>query len=115
MEEDSLVQTERGILPIPAYTSLEVADKLRFKSENRYINEQMESELESYKGEIERRFENSQINKGYAFPRVLLPLKSKREELSHQSIHNLAGKENSFDGGQSPYGHFVSLKTANKQ
>jgi hypothetical protein len=32
----------------------------------------MESELEAYKIEIERRYESSTISKGYIFPRVLI-------------------------------------------
>ena len=62
----------RNTKPIPAYTSLECQEKLRYKSEERYVNEQMEVELEAYKVEIEKRFQESTINKGYQFPRVLL-------------------------------------------
>ena len=58
-------------MPIPAFTSVEVKEKLRYHSENRYINEYMESELSSYKNEIERRYLNSTINKGYEFPRIV--------------------------------------------
>lgn len=49
----------RNQAPIPAFTSLEVANKLRHRSEDRYINEHMEYELEAYKVEIERRFKNA--------------------------------------------------------
>lgn len=42
--------------PIPAFTSIDVAKKLRYRSEDRYINERMEKELKAYKGEIEKRF-----------------------------------------------------------
>lgn len=41
---------------IPAFTSIEIAKKLRYRSEERYINQRMESELVSYKKEIEKRF-----------------------------------------------------------
>lgn len=39
--------------PIPAFTSLEIAKKLRYRSEDRYINNRMEKELIAYKQEIE--------------------------------------------------------------
>jgi hypothetical protein len=42
--------------PIPAFTSIEVAKKLRYRSEDRYVNDRMEKELIAYKGEIEKRF-----------------------------------------------------------
>ena len=42
--------------PIPAFTSTDIAKKLRYKSEDRYINDKMEKELKAYKGEIEKRF-----------------------------------------------------------
>jgi hypothetical protein len=42
--------------PIPAFTSIDVAKKLRYRSEDRYINDRMEKELVAYKGEIEKRF-----------------------------------------------------------
>lgn len=54
---------------IPAFTSEEVAKKLRHKSADRYINEYMECELAAYKVEIEKRFKVSTINNGYVFPR----------------------------------------------
>ena len=66
---ESSAYLSRNNLPIPAFTSLEVANKLRSQSEGRYINEYMESELQSYKVEIERRFKNSTINNRYVFPR----------------------------------------------
>jgi hypothetical protein len=56
--------------PIPAFTSLETATKLRHRSEDRYINDHMESELAAYKIEIEKRFKASTINPGYVFPRA---------------------------------------------
>lgn len=31
--------------PIPAFTSIDVAKKMRYKSEDRYINDKMEKEL----------------------------------------------------------------------
>ena len=34
--------------PIPAFTSIEIAKKLRYRSEDRYINERMEKELKAY-------------------------------------------------------------------
>ena len=34
--------------PIPAFTSIEVAKKLRYRSEDRYVNDRMESELKAY-------------------------------------------------------------------
>ena len=40
----------------PAFTSIDVAKKLRYRSEDRYINEKMEKELVAYKIEIEKRF-----------------------------------------------------------
>jgi hypothetical protein len=49
-------------MPLAAYTSKEMAQKYRCHSEERYINEQMECELQAYKEEIERRFQASQIN-----------------------------------------------------
>ena len=49
-------------MPLAAYTSKEMAQKYRCHSEERYINEQMECELQAYKEEIERRFHASQIN-----------------------------------------------------
>jgi hypothetical protein len=42
--------------PIPAFTSIDVAKKLRYRSEDRYINDRMEKELIAYKSEIENRF-----------------------------------------------------------
>ena len=39
---------------IPAFTSVEVAKKLRYRSEDRYINNKMEKELQAYKLEIEK-------------------------------------------------------------
>lgn len=55
--------------PIPAFTSADIAQKhSRTKSADRYINEQMECELESYKEEIEKKFKKSEM-KGYMFPR----------------------------------------------
>jgi len=58
--------------PIPAYTSTDIALKHnRAKSADRYINEQMECELESYKEEIERKFKKSDM-KLYVFPRQAL-------------------------------------------
>ena len=57
------------VKPIPAFTSADIALKHnRTKSADRYINEQMECELESYKEEIERKFKKSDMNK-YVFPR----------------------------------------------
>lgn len=47
---------------IPAFTSESVAKKLRFKSEDRYINQKMEEELKAYRKEIERRFKKSKVN-----------------------------------------------------
>jgi hypothetical protein len=35
--------------PIPAFTSIDVAKKLRYKSVDRYINDRMEKELIAYK------------------------------------------------------------------
>jgi hypothetical protein len=58
--------------PIPAFTSTDIALKHnRTKSADRYINEQMECELESYKEEIERKFKKSEM-KQYVFPRQAL-------------------------------------------
>lgn len=55
--------------PIPAFTSTAIALKhSRTRSADRYINEQMEYELESYKEEIEKKFKRSEM-KGYIFPR----------------------------------------------
>jgi len=54
--------------PIPAFTSLENAKRLRTKSEQRYVNKKMEAELAAYKVEIERRFAKSTINE-FGFPR----------------------------------------------
>jgi hypothetical protein len=54
--------------PIPAFTSIDVAKKLRYRSEDRYVNEKMEKELIAYKVEIEKRFQKSAM-KGYGFPR----------------------------------------------
>lgn len=34
--------------PIPAFTSIEIAKKMRYRSEDRYINDKMEKELFSY-------------------------------------------------------------------
>jgi len=68
MEEHSTNQETEDV-PLAAYTSEEVARKHRFRSEERYVNEHMECELAAYKEEIEKRFEASTINKGYAFPR----------------------------------------------
>ena len=42
--------------PIPAFTSIDIAKKLRYRSEDRYINDRMEKELLAYKQEIEKRF-----------------------------------------------------------
>ena len=67
-------------MPLAAYTSDEVAQKLRYRSEERYVNEHMECELAAYKEEIEKRFEASTINKGYAFPRGKGPISPKPEE-----------------------------------
>ncbi|CDW91808.1 UNKNOWN [Stylonychia lemnae] len=55
--------------PIPAFTSIEIAKKLRYRSEDRYINDRMERELKAYQVEIEKRFGKSQL-KDFAFPRV---------------------------------------------
>lgn len=33
---------------IPAFTSIDVAKKLRYKSEDRYVNDRMEKELKAY-------------------------------------------------------------------
>lgn len=55
--------------PIPAFTSIEIAKKLRYKSEDRYINDRMEKELEAYKKEIEKRFQKSKM-KTFKFPKI---------------------------------------------
>jgi hypothetical protein len=34
--------------PIPAFTSIDVAKKLRYRSEDRYVNDRMERELKAY-------------------------------------------------------------------
>jgi hypothetical protein len=60
--------------PIAAFTSTELALKYKrkgTKSVDRYINENMECELEAYKEEIEIRFKKSSLNKGYVFPRIV--------------------------------------------
>ncbi len=41
---------------IPAFTSIDVAKKLRYRSEDRYVNDRMERELKAYQTEIEKRF-----------------------------------------------------------
>jgi hypothetical protein len=72
-EGDNISEEENTKGAIPAYTSIEKAAKhIRggTKSVDRYINENMESELEAYKEEIEHRYKKSSINKGYIFPRV---------------------------------------------
>ena len=46
-EEDEQRRNPHG--PIPAFTSIEIAKKLRYRSEERYINQRMEQELISYK------------------------------------------------------------------
>jgi hypothetical protein len=43
-------------VPIPAFTSDDIKKKLRYRSEDRYINDRMEKELQQYKQEIEKRF-----------------------------------------------------------
>ena len=40
--------------PIPAFTSIEIAKRLRYRSEDRYVNDRMEKELKAYKVEIEK-------------------------------------------------------------
>eukprot|EP00347_Sterkiella_histriomuscorum_P022911 403336690 len=55
--------------PIPAFTSIDIAKKMRYKSEDRYINDRMEKELKAYQGEIEKRFQKSSI-KDFTFPRI---------------------------------------------
>lgn len=62
--------------PIPAFTSIDVAKKLRYRSEDRYINDRMEKELVAYKGEIEKRFQKSTM-KDFKFPR-----KSTKKEIT---------------------------------
>lgn len=55
--------------PIPAFTSLDIAKKLRYRSEDRYINDRMEKELKAYKVEIEKRFQKSKL-KDFKFPKL---------------------------------------------
>ena len=47
-----------------------MAKKLRYRSEERYINERMEKELVAYKSEIEKRFQKSTM-KDFKFPKLL--------------------------------------------
>jgi len=89
---ESSAYLSRNNLPIPAFTSIEVAKKLRSQSENRYINEYMECELSSYKQEIERRFQKSTINKGYLFPRVSSPVKTQKAIISNERSTSLPRK-----------------------
>jgi hypothetical protein len=56
-------------MPIPAFTSTDIAKKLRYRSEDRYINDKMEKELTSYKQEIEKRFLKSSL-KNFVFPKA---------------------------------------------
>jgi hypothetical protein len=73
-EGDSISEEENSKGAIPAYTSIEKAINHKrggAKSADRYINENMESELEAYKEEIEQRYKRSIINKGYLFPRAV--------------------------------------------
>ena len=48
---------------------MDIAKKLRYRSEDRYINDRMEKELVAYKKEIEKRFAKSNL-KDFKFPRA---------------------------------------------
>jgi len=52
--------------PVPAYTSAKAQAKA--KANDRYVNKRMEKELWTYKAEIEKRYQASQL-KTYAYPR----------------------------------------------
>lgn len=48
-DEDEREQRRRNPhQAIPAFTSIEVANKMRYRSEDRYINDRMERELKAY-------------------------------------------------------------------
>lgn len=68
-EEDQQETRKNPHEPIPAFTSLDIAKKLRYRSEDRYINDRMEKELKAYKVEIEKRFQKSKLNE-FKFPRI---------------------------------------------
>jgi hypothetical protein len=70
--ESSRLQSARGKIlamptkPVPAYTSAKAQAKA--KANDRYVNKRMEKELWTYKAEIEKRYQASQL-KTYAYPR----------------------------------------------